>query len=86
MHLAAHVRGDLTIDQHLALRTTATRWQNEFADTFGEETLGFFTHPRVTIPPERPPDEPHPQRAVRLCAQRRPLPDGRRIPHRASKH
>jgi protein-tyrosine-phosphatase len=39
-----HHRGDLSIDQKLALRTAATRLENEFADTFGTETIERFLH------------------------------------------
>ncbi len=38
------VRNDLSIDQKLALRTAATRLENEFADTFGTETIERFLH------------------------------------------
>ncbi|WP_330180813.1 arsenate reductase ArsC [Nocardia sp. NBC_01503] len=37
-------RTDLTIDQKLALRTAATRLQEEFATTFGVETIERFLH------------------------------------------
>jgi arsenate reductase (thioredoxin) len=37
--LAHHLRGDLSIDQRLAMRTAATRLQSEFSDTFGVETI-----------------------------------------------
>ncbi|MFV8315123.1 arsenate reductase ArsC [Mycobacterium paragordonae] len=33
------LRGDLSIDQQLALKTAATRLESEFADTFGTETI-----------------------------------------------
>jgi arsenate reductase len=42
--LAAHVRRDLSIDQRHALKTAATRLQNEFAVTFGLETIERFLH------------------------------------------
>ena len=35
---------DLSIDQKLALKTAATRLQNEFADMFGVETIERFLH------------------------------------------
>ena len=35
---------DLSIDQQLALKTAATRLQNEFADMFGVETIERFLH------------------------------------------
>lgn len=41
---AAHVRGDLSIDQKLALRTAATRLNSEFGDYFGVETIERFLH------------------------------------------
>ena len=41
---ASHFRGDLSIDQRLALKTAATRLQNDFADTFGVETIERFLH------------------------------------------
>ena len=37
-------RGDLSIDQQLALRTSATRLQGEFDGAFGEETIERFLH------------------------------------------
>jgi arsenate reductase (thioredoxin) len=37
-------RGDLSIDQQLALRTSATRLQGEFDGVFGEETIERFLH------------------------------------------
>lgn len=40
----AHLRSDLSIDQQLALKTAATRLQNEFADMFGVETIERFLH------------------------------------------
>ncbi|KWX20473.1 phosphotyrosine protein phosphatase [Mycolicibacterium wolinskyi] len=36
------LRGDLSIDQQLALKTAATRLESEFADTFGTETIERF--------------------------------------------
>ncbi len=41
---APHLRSDLSIDQKLALKTAATRLQNEFADMFGVETIERFLH------------------------------------------
>jgi arsenate reductase len=41
---ASHVHQDLSIDQQLALRTSASRLQTEFADTFGVETIERFLH------------------------------------------
>jgi protein-tyrosine-phosphatase len=41
---ASHLRHDLTIDQKLALKTAATRLQNEFAEIFGIETIERFLH------------------------------------------
>jgi arsenate reductase (thioredoxin) len=41
---ASHLRNDLSIDQQLALKTAATRLQNEFADMFGAETVERFLH------------------------------------------
>jgi arsenate reductase len=35
---------DLSIDQHLALKTAATRLENEFGDMFGVETIDRFLH------------------------------------------
>ena len=53
----SHLRSDLSIDQKLALKTAATRLQNEFADMFGVETIERFLHSsndqfagRATIP------------------------------------
>jgi len=40
----SHLRSDLSIDQKLALKTAATRLQNEFADMFGVETIERFLH------------------------------------------
>ena len=37
-------RGDLSIDQQLALRTSATRLQGEFDGVFGEETIERLLH------------------------------------------
>ena len=37
--LTRHVPRDLSVDQELALRTAATRLQDEFSDTFGVETI-----------------------------------------------
>lgn len=42
--LASHVRGDLSIDQQLALKTAAIRLNSEFADHFGIETIERFLH------------------------------------------
>ncbi len=42
--LTRHVPRDLSGDQELALRTAATRLQDEFADTFGVETIERFLH------------------------------------------
>ena len=39
-----HVGRDLTIDQHHALSTAATRLEGEFTDTFGVETIQRFLH------------------------------------------
>ena len=39
-----HVGRDLTIDQHHALSTAATRLEGEFTDTFGVETIERFLH------------------------------------------
>ena len=51
------LRRDLSIDQHLALRTAATRLHREFDDTFGVETIERFLHTsydqfagRATVP------------------------------------
>jgi arsenate reductase (thioredoxin) len=41
---ARHVRGDLSVDQQLAMRTAATRLQRDFADTFGVETIERFLY------------------------------------------
>jgi protein-tyrosine-phosphatase len=41
---ASYLRQDLTIDQQLALRASASRLQTEFADTFGVETMKRFLH------------------------------------------
>ncbi len=41
---ASHLRGDLSIDQKLALRTAATRLESEFSDMFGVETIERFLH------------------------------------------
>lgn len=38
------VRADLSIDQHVALKTAATRLQREFDGTFGVETIEAFLH------------------------------------------
>jgi arsenate reductase (thioredoxin) len=40
----AYRRGDLSIDQQLALRTAATRLRGEFDGVFGEETVERFVH------------------------------------------
>ena len=42
--LLRHVPRDLSVDQELALRTAATRLQDEFSDTFGVETIERFLH------------------------------------------
>ena len=54
---AQHHHPDLSIDQQLALRTTATRLRIEFGGTFGVETIERFLHSsydqfagRATIP------------------------------------
>jgi len=54
---AHHPRGDVSIDQQLALRTAATRLQREFDRTFGVETVQRFLYTsydqfagRATIP------------------------------------
>ena len=39
-----HLRHDLSIDQQLALRTSATRLQQDFGDQFGVETIELFLH------------------------------------------
>ncbi len=41
---ARHVRGDLSVDQRLAMRTAATRLQRDFADSFGVETIERFLY------------------------------------------
>jgi protein-tyrosine-phosphatase len=38
------LRADLSIDQHVALKTAATRLQREFDGTFGVETIEAFLH------------------------------------------
>jgi len=50
-------RRDLSIDQHLALRTAASRLEREFGDTFGVETIDRFLYSsydqfagRATVP------------------------------------
>jgi arsenate reductase len=55
--LAQHVRRDLSIDQQLALRTAATRLQDQFGEYFGVETIERFLHSsydqfagRATVP------------------------------------
>ena len=55
--LAAHIRRDLSIDQQVALKSTASRLQSEFDGTFGAETIERFLHSsydqfagRATIP------------------------------------
>ncbi|BBY45701.1 arsenate reductase ArsC [Mycolicibacterium celeriflavum] len=55
------LRDDLSIDQKRALKTTATRLESEFADTFGTETIERFLHSsydqfagRATIPKSLP--------------------------------
>ena len=54
---AANIRGDLSIDQQLALKTAATRLRDEFGGTFGMETIERFLQSsydqfggRATIP------------------------------------
>jgi arsenate reductase len=42
--VTAHHRTDLSIDQHLALRTAATRLGEEFAGLYGAETIERFLH------------------------------------------
>ncbi|SBS78959.1 Low molecular weight phosphotyrosine protein phosphatase [uncultured Mycobacterium sp.] len=42
--LAAHARGDLSIDQQHALKTAATRLHTEFGEHFGVETIERFLH------------------------------------------
>ena len=51
------LRGDLSVDQRLALKTAATRLQRNFDGTFGVETIERFLHSsydqfagRATIP------------------------------------
>lgn len=51
------LRGSLSIDQQLALKTAATRLESEFTETFGTETIERFLHSsydqfagRATIP------------------------------------
>lgn len=39
-----HRRGDLSVDQQLALKTAATRLETEFTGTFGTETIERFLH------------------------------------------
>ncbi|WP_030517808.1 arsenate reductase ArsC [Nocardia sp. NRRL WC-3656] len=39
-----HLRGDLSIDQQLALKSAAKRLQTEFTDSFGVETVERFLH------------------------------------------
>ncbi|MGZ5394101.1 MAG: arsenate reductase ArsC [Mycobacterium sp.] len=41
---ASYLRQDLTLDQQLALRASASRLQTEFAKTFGVETIERFLH------------------------------------------
>jgi protein-tyrosine-phosphatase len=41
---ADYLRHDLSIDHQLALRTAASRLQNEFGDMFGVETIERFLH------------------------------------------
>ncbi|MGZ5379156.1 MAG: arsenate reductase ArsC [Mycobacterium sp.] len=41
---ASYLRQDLTLDQQLALRASASRLQTEFAQTFGVETIERFLH------------------------------------------
>lgn len=38
------LRGDLSVDQRVALKTAATRLQTEFADMFGVESIERFLH------------------------------------------
>jgi protein-tyrosine-phosphatase len=40
--ITAHRRGDLSVDQQLALRTAATRLADEFTGVFGQETIERF--------------------------------------------
>jgi arsenate reductase len=40
----SHLNSTLSIDQRLALKTAATRLENEFGDMFGEETIERFLH------------------------------------------
>ncbi|MFE3059575.1 arsenate reductase ArsC [Nocardia sp. NPDC059239] len=42
--LPDHIRATLTVDQQLALKTAAARLQDEFADTFGVETIEKFLY------------------------------------------
>lgn len=42
--LTRHVPRDLSVDHELALRTAATRLQDEFSDTVGVETIARFLH------------------------------------------
>ncbi|MGE5697421.1 MAG: arsenate reductase ArsC [Candidatus Sericytochromatia bacterium] len=42
--LTRHVPRDLSLDHELALRTAATRLQDEFSDTVGVETIARFLH------------------------------------------
>jgi arsenate reductase (thioredoxin) len=55
--LTKHSHPDLSIDQQLAMRTAATRLEDEFQDTFGVETIERFLHSsydqfagRATVP------------------------------------
>src|SRR5690606_41380897 len=41
---ATALRADLSIDQHVALKTAATRLQREVDGTFGVETIERFLH------------------------------------------
>ena len=54
---AAHVRGDLSIDQQHALKTAASRLHTDYGEHFGVETIERFLHSsydqfagRATIP------------------------------------
>lgn len=42
--MTTHLRHDLSIDQRLALKTSATRLQNDFGHMFGVETIERFLH------------------------------------------
>ena len=49
------LRGDLSIDQQLALKSAATRLESEFADTFGTETIERFLCSSYDHSPAAPP-------------------------------